>query len=133
MDFLVGLHSLIRWVVVVVAVIALVRYALALAGRAQPSRMDRGLMSGYTGLLDLNVLLGLIVIVSASISAGQLAIVWVEHGVTNIIGVAVAHIFARRAQKQTDDKAVARLRLIGVVVSMAIIVVGVAIVDGWRR
>ncbi len=133
MDFLVGLHSLVRWVIVLVAVVALVRYALVLAGRAQPGGMDRGLMSGYTGLLDLNVLLGLIVIVSASISAGQLAVVWIEHAVTNIIGVAVAHIFARRVKKQTDEKVAERERLIGVVVSMLIIVVGVALVNGWQR
>src|SRR5512143_3247535 len=99
MDFVVGVHGLVRWLVVIVAVVAVVRYLLVMTGRAQPSGMDRGLMSGYTGLLDLNVLLGLILIVGLSISAGQVSLLWIEHAVTNIVGVAVAHIFAQRAKK----------------------------------
>ncbi len=133
MDFIVGLHSLVRWLVVIVAVVAVVRYALVMAGKAQSSGMDRGLMSGYTGLLDLNVLLGLIIIVGLSISAGQVLAVWIEHAVTNVIGVAVAHIFAQRAKKMDDAKLKARTNLLGVIVSIVIIVVGVTLVGGWAR
>jgi len=133
MDFIVGLHSLVRWLVVIVAVIAVVRYALVLAGQAQSSGMDRGLMSGYTGLLDLNVLLGLIIIVGLSIGAGQVLMVWIEHAVTNIIGVAAAHFFAQRAKKVEDAKLKARTNLLGVVSSILIIVVGVALIGGWAR
>ena len=128
MAFVLTLHSIVRWLVVIVAVIAVVRYALVMAGRAQPSGMDRGLMSGYTGLLDVNVLLGLILIIGLGFTLPA-----IEHAVTNVVGVAVAHIFARRARKPTDEKAAARQRLIGVVVSILIIVVGVAIVGGWGR
>ena len=133
MDFIVGLHSLLRWLVVIVAVAAVVRYTLVLAGQAQSSGLDRGLMSGYTGLLDLNVLLGLIIIVGLSISAGQVLMVWLEHAVTNIIGVAVAHFFAQRAKKLEDPKLKARTNLLGVVISIAIIVVGVMLVGRWAR
>jgi len=133
MNFIVGLHSLVRWLVVIAAVIAVVRYALVMAGKAKSSGMDHGLMSGYTGLLDLNVLLGLIIIIGLSISAGQVLLVWLEHAVTNIIGVAVAHFFAQRAKKIEDAKLKARTNLLGVVISIAIIVVGVAAVGGWAR
>jgi hypothetical protein len=133
MDIILGLHGLVRWLVVIVAVVAVIRYGLVMAGRAQPGGMDRGLMSGYTGLLDLNVLLGLILIVGLSISAGQLMLVWVEHAATNLVGVAVAHIFAQRAKKQADNQASIRQRLIGVVASLLIIIVGVTIVGGWAR
>jgi len=132
-DVIVGVHGLVRWLVVLVAAIAIVRYALILAGRAQASGMDRGLMSGYTGLLDLNVLLGLIIIVGLSISAGQVLPVWLVHAVTNIIGVAVAHIFAQRAKKMEDAQLKARTSLLGVVISILIIVVGVALIGGWAR
>ncbi len=133
MDFIVGVHGLVRWLVVIVAVVAVVRYLLVMTGRAQPSGMDRGLMSGYTGLLDLNVLLGLILIVGLSISAGQVMLVWLEHALTNIVGVAVAHIFARRARKVEAAQLKARANLLGVVISILIIVVGVTIVGGWAR
>ena len=129
MEFLVGIHGLVRWLVVIVAVVAVVRYALVMAGKAQPGGMDRGLMSGYTGLLDLNVLLGVIII----IGLGEWEMVQIEHAVTNIIAVAVAHVFAQRAKKIEDPKVKARTSLLGVVISLAIIVVGVALVGGWAR
>ena len=128
MGFVLTLHSIVRWLVVIVAVIAVVRYALVIAGRAQPSGMDRGLMSGYTGLLDLNVLLGLILIIGLGFTAQ-----YIEHAVTNIIGVVVAHIFAQRARKMEDARLKARTSLLGVVTSMVIIIVGVALVGGWAR
>ena len=129
MEFLVGVHGLVRWLVVIVAVVAVVRYALVMAGRAQSSGMDRGLMSGYTGLLDLSVLLGVIII----IGLGEWKIVQIEHAVTNIIAVVIAHIFAQRAKKIEDPKLKARTSLLGVVISILIIVVGVAFVGGWAR
>ena len=129
MGFILMLHSIVRWLVVIVAVVAIARYALALAGKTQPGGLDRGLMTGYTGLLDLNVLLGLIVL----IGLGLYSLPQIEHAVGNLIGVVVAHVFAQRARKQTDDKAIARLRLIGVVASILIIVAGVALVNGWQR
>ncbi len=122
------LHSIVRWLVVIVAVVALVRYALVVTGRAQSNGMDRGLMSGYTGLLDLNVLLGLILIIGLGFTAQR-----IEHAVTNIIGVAVAHILARRAGKIDDAKLKARTNLLGVLISIGIIVIGVALVGGWAR
>lgn len=133
MDFVLMLHSIVRWLVVIVGVVAIVRFALVMAGKAQSSGMDRGLMSGYTGLLDVNVLLGLILIVGLSIGAGQVLMVWIEHMTTNIIGVVVAHFFAQRAKKIEDPKLKARTNLLGVVISLAIIAVGVALVGGWAR
>ena len=43
----------------------------------------------------------------------------IEHAVTNIIGVVVAHIFAQRAKKIEDAKLKARTNLLGVVISLA--------------
>jgi len=57
----------------------------------------------------------------------------IEHMTTNIIGVVVAHVFAQRAKKIEDPKLKARTNLLGVVISLAIIVVGVALVGGWAR
>jgi hypothetical protein len=129
MDFVLTLHSIVRWLAVLVAVIAVVRFVLVMAGKAQSSGMDRGLMSGYTGLLDSNVLLGLILI----IGLGEWEAVQIEHAVTNVIGVVVAHFFAQRAKKIEDPKIKARTNLLGVVISILIIVVGVMFVGGWAR
>jgi hypothetical protein len=128
MEFVLTVHSIVRWLVVIVAVITVVRCALVMAGKAQSSEMDRGLMSGYTGLLDLNVLLGLILIVGLGFTTQR-----IEHAVTNISGVVVAHFFAQRAKKMEDAALKARANLLGVVISLLIIVVGVALIGGWAR
>jgi hypothetical protein len=121
-------HSIVRWLVVLVGVIAAVRAVLVMTGRPG-NKMDRGLMSGFTGLMDLNVLLGLILI----IGLGEWELVQIEHAVTNTIAVVVAHVFVARAKKIEDPKRKAQFHLLGVVVSLAIIVVGVALVGGWAR
>ena len=128
MDVVLTLHSIVRWLVVIVAVVAVARYALVMAGKAQSSGLDRGLMSGYSGLLDLNVLLGLILIVGLGFT-----LLRIEHAATNIIAVVAAHFLAQRAKKIEDAKLKARTSLLGVVVSLAIIVVGVALIGGWTR
>jgi hypothetical protein len=128
MGIVLMVHSIVRWVVVLVGVVAAARAVMVMSGQSA-SKMDRGLMSGFTGLMDLNVLLGLILI----IGLGEWEMVQIEHAVTNTIAVIVAHIFVARAKKIEDPKRKAQFHLLGVVVSLAIIVVGVSLVNGWAR
>jgi hypothetical protein len=127
MGIVLMIHSIVRWIIVVVGVLAAVRAVMVLLGQPA-SKMDRGLISGYTGLMDLNVLLGVIAIVGLGFTTTR-----IEHAVTNIIAVAVAHIFVGRARKVGDAHRKAQFNLLGVVVSLAIIVVGVALVNGWAK
>ena len=129
MNVVLVLHSIVRWVIVLIGLVSFVRSLLVLTGRAPGSKMDRGLMSGFTGLLDLNVLLGLIVIVGL----GEWEPQQIEHAVTNVIAVVVAHIFAQRAKKIEDTKLKARMNALGVLISLLIIVLGVSFINGWAR
>jgi hypothetical protein len=131
MDFIVGLHSLVRWLVVIAAVIAIIRYVIDLVGKSPDMEMGRKLMMAYTILLDVNVLLGIILLVGRAIGVGQILPVWLEHATTNIVAVVVAHVFAARSRKMADSKRAAQWRLGGAVVSLLIVVAGVAVVGGW--
>ncbi len=132
MGFVLMLHSLVRWAIVAVGVIGLVRYALVMTGRMPGNKMDRGLMSGFTGLMDLNVLLGLIYLLWSGLATPiGFPFQRLEHAVTNVIAVVVAHIFAARAKKAADDKVMARNNLLGIVVSLVLVVVAVATIGGW--
>ena len=53
----------------------------------------------YTVLLDVNVLLGDHSVVGRAIGVGQILPIWIEHAVTNMIAVVIAHIFVARAQE----------------------------------
>ena len=133
MNVVLMLHSIVRWLVVLVGAVAAVRAVIVMTGKPG-NKMDRGLMSGYTGLLDLNVLLGFIYLLWSGLATPiGFPMARIEHAVTNIIGVAVAHVFVARAKKIEDPKRKAQFHLLGVVVSLAIIVVGVALVYGWTR
>ena len=131
MDFIVGLHSLLRWLTVIAAAAAIIRYVIDLAGQSPDTEMGRKLMMVYTILLDVNVLLGLILIVGRAMVLGQILPVWIEHAVTNFVAVIVAHIFAARSRKMEDPRRAARWRLGGVVISILMVVAGVAVVGGW--
>jgi hypothetical protein len=134
MNVVLVVHSIVRWVIVLLGVIGAVRYALVMTKRAPSNNMDRGLMAGYTGLLDLNVLLGFIYLLWSGLATPiGFPVVRIEHAVTNIIGVGVAHMFARRGKKIGDAQSKARSYLLGIVLSLAIIVVGVTLVNGWVR
>ena len=56
-------HSIVRWVIVLVGVIAAVRAVMVMNGADPATKWIAGLMSGFTGLMDLNVLLGVILII----------------------------------------------------------------------
>jgi hypothetical protein len=131
MDFIVGLHSIVRWLVVIAAAAAIIRYAIDLAGKSPNADLGRKLMLAYTVLLDVNVLLGMILIVGRAIALGQILPVWLEHATTNLVAVIVAHVFAARTRKMDDPRRAAEWRLGGVVVSLLMVVAGVAVIGGW--
>lgn len=128
MDFVLTLHGLMRWLIALVAVIALVRFALGWLNKMPYASMDRGLMAGYTGLLDLNLLLGLILLIGLG---GGFPQERVEHAVTMVLAVVVAHVSA--AWRKSDDATKKfRNNLMVVAVSMALVVLGVIrLRGGW--
>ncbi len=46
MDFLLVIHSWVRWVIVLVAIVAVVKFAMGMARRSDYDRMSTGLMAG---------------------------------------------------------------------------------------
>ena len=55
MSFVLKLHGELRWLVALVAVIAIVKFGVGWALRTEFKAIDRGLMAAFTGLLDLNL------------------------------------------------------------------------------
>lgn len=60
MNILFLAHSGLRWLVCLVAVMALIKFLIGWLRGGQFKGMDRGLMSGFSGLMDLQVTLGII-------------------------------------------------------------------------
>jgi len=124
-DFLLSLHSIVRWVVVVVALIALVKFAAGWLGKMPFKSMDRGLMSGFTGVLDLQFLLGLILLFVKGFEPYRL-----EHAGTMIVALVLVHL-ARR-WRSAPDTIRFRNNFLVILVAMLLIIVGVYVLpQGW--
>ena len=128
MAFVLEIHGLVRWLVALIAIVAIVKFAMGWLRNMPFTPADRGIMSAYTGLMDLNLLLGLILLFGLG---GGFPMHRIEHATTMIIAVVVAHLSA--IWKKSDDSAKKfRNYLIVVVVSIVLIVMAVIrLRGGW--
>jgi len=125
---LLTIHSIVRWVAVVVAIAAVVWFLMVWLGGRRNERADRGLMSAFAGLLDTQVLLGILLI----ITGGGLVSYRIEHTVTMLLAVAAAHVPMRWRKAEPSIRA--RNNLIAIVVALVLVFVGVArLPGGWSR
>ncbi len=120
------IHSWVRWIIVVVAVVAVVKFAAGWLLGGRFGGMDRGLASGFSGLLDLQFLLGIILLLLAGLATFR-----IEHDVAMIVAVLVGHLPMR--WKNAPDTERFRNTLIAVVAAVVIIVVGVIPLGGASR
>ena len=128
MEFLLKFHGGVRWLVALVALIAIVRLGLGWLRRSEYKGMDRGLMAAFSGLLDLNALTGLILLFGLG---GGLMRHRLEHLATMVLALIAAHLSViwRRSD---NDAAKFRNNLVVILVAIVFVVVGVVrLRGGW--
>ena len=128
MSFILKLHGELRWLVALVAVIAIVKFGVGWVRRTEFKGMDRGLMAAFTGLLDLNLVLGAILLFSLG---GGLIPYRIEHVTTMLLAIVIAHtsVIWRRSD---DPVKKFRNNLIAVAVASILVLVGVTrLRGGW--
>jgi hypothetical protein len=129
------LHSIVRWVVVLVALIALVRFALGWVRGGSFAGMDRGLTAGFSGLMDVQGALGLIYLVWAGLDGQGFPLYRIEHALMMVVAIAVSHLASR--WKNAPDRVRYRNSLFGVLGALALVFMGVLVLPGgaarWTR
>ena len=70
MEILFKAHSGLRWLVLLVAIISIVAFLLTWLRQSRDSPADRKLMAAFTGILDLQTLLGIILLLWSGLGAG---------------------------------------------------------------
>jgi hypothetical protein len=60
METLLSIHSILRWFIIILATLTVFKFAASWAGNGSFKGMDRGLVSALSGLVDAQVLLGLV-------------------------------------------------------------------------
>ena len=132
MNFLFVTHSHLRWLVLLVAIVAVVKFAIGWLRGGEFKGMDRGLASGFSGLLDLQVTLGLIFLIWTGLTGAGFPMFRIEHGITMIVAAVVAHLPAR--WKNAADKVRFRNTLFCILGALLLIYVGVmSLPGGWSR
>ncbi len=125
MDIVRTFHGEMRWLVTIVAVIAIIKFALGLIRKEKYGRLDRGLMSGLVGLVDFNFLLGLILLFPLGFDNRTR----LEHIGTMLIVVLLGHSNAIWKKSGNSGK-LFRNNLILVVVMLALVFVAVQTIRG---
>jgi hypothetical protein len=120
------LHSLVRWLIILVGVIAAIKFAMGWMQKASVAKMDRGLLSGFSGLIDLQALLGIIVL----FGMGFDAMYRIEHAVTMVIAAVIAHLPMR--WKKDESANALRNNLFVVIGVFVIIILGIGVLPGMR-
>ena len=128
LNFLINLHDGIRWIVVVLILIVLIKSLIGWLGNQSYTKLDRQLWMGMVNAVGIQFLLGLIILIWLLIIAGFVRQHW-EHAITNFIAIGIIMYAARF--KKLPDNLHHRNKFIAVLVSSLLIVVAVAAVGGW--
>lgn len=130
METLLLIHSHTRWLILIVALIAIVKFLIGWLRGSAFKGMDRGLIAGFSGLMDLQVTVGLVFLIWTSAVGVPFTPNRIEHLTTMIIAAVIAHLPAR--WKNSPDTIRFRNTLFCVIGAMALVFLGVVrLRGGW--
>ncbi len=126
------LHSIVRWLAIAMAMVVFIRLLAGLAQRRPYDPSLRSLMAAFAALMDVQLLLGALFFVWSGLlspSAFSLRYRW-EHLVMMLIAVMIAHVPA--FQRNPPDGRKYAVSLTAVLLTLALIIVGVSLLPGNR-
>lgn len=131
---LLPLHSYLRWLIVIVAITAIVKFAIGWLRGGAFKGMDRALAAAFSGTLDLQATLGLINLLWLGFSAdgGGFTRQRLEHAFIMILAAVLGHLPAR--WKNSPDGVRFRNAFFCILGALLLIYIGVATLPGgWAR
>lgn len=128
MSTLYRIHSDWRWIIVVLAIVAVARLAVGLLGRQPYDRSSRILTRLFGISVDIQVLIGLVYFLWQGIENDLWPRYRFEHMVVMIVAAAVAHLPAR--WRSAPDQIRYRNDLLAVLAAIVLIFIGVLLLPG---
>ena len=119
MNFLYQAHSGLRYLVLLAGLAALVTLAIGYFTN-RPSGAAKGLAAAFTGLLDLQVLLGIALVISGVFYGALMG-----HLMMMVLAVLAEHGSSVLAKRTPDARKATQMRLMGVVAALLLIVFGI--------
>ncbi len=140
--FLLALHNLVRWLILLAALFAIIQALIGWLGRKDWTRLDNIAGLAYVGLMDLNVLLGLILYLflspltqaafsdfGAAMGNSTLRFFAVEHLTVMIIALVLAHIGRSASKKAVEVTKKHRAAAIWFIISFVAVLLAIP----WGR
>ena len=118
-------HGLVRWLVLIAGLLVILRAGWGWFSNLSYEKPDNILGAAFTGLVDLNVLLGIIVFIALA-SAIQHPAAEI-HAAIMIVSAVIAHV-ARRLSRSREGKVKHLFQGVGVLVTFVLILVGIQFV-----
>jgi hypothetical protein len=132
MSFLLSAHSYVRWLILIVALVAVIKFAIGWRRGSAFQRIDSIFASAFSGAMDLQALLGLILLIWGGVAGKGFPSFRIEHAVTMAVAAVVAHLHV--LWKNTEDKKRFRYSLFIILDTLVIVFFGVArLPGGWGR
>jgi hypothetical protein len=130
MLFILTLHSILRWVTIIVAVAALIKFGIGWFGKKPYDNTANRLRVGFTSLMDVQLLLGGFYLVLG----GLMGIGWpsyrLEHLGIMVVAVVLAHLTS--LGKDKGDNIRYRNGFLFELASLVVVVIGVSLLPGGR-
>lgn len=121
-------HSLVRWVIEIVSAIALIWFLLVWLRGLRSERLDRGLMAAFSGVIDIQVFLGIIYILWSGFAGAGFPRYRIEHAIIMIVAAVLAHLSVR--WRDSDYRLRARNNLFLILGVMVLVIIGLSRVPG---
>lgn len=128
MNILLMIHSILRWVILLVAVIAIVVFLVSWLRRSPLQGVDRGLMSGFSGLMDLQATLGIVILIWSGLAGSGFPRYRLEHGLIMVLAAVVAHLSAR--WKNAEEPLRYRNYFLIILASLVLVMIGILVLPG---
>jgi len=132
--FILATHNIVRWLVLIAAVVAIVRAFIGWLGKKEWSKADNLTGLIYVSLMDLNLLLGLILYIflspltraaftdfGAAMADSTLRFFAVEHIFGMIVALVLGHVGRVLSRKATGTAKKHRIVAIGFTLSFLVI------------
>ncbi|HET7229382.1 MAG TPA: hypothetical protein VFJ16_05235 [Longimicrobium sp.] len=114
-------HSGLRYLVLIAGVVALIVMAMGAFGQRPFGKPSRISLAAFSGLLDLQILLGIVMVVLGCFYGALMG-----HLMMMIVAAVALHGLSVYARKQADPRRAHTIGLVGVVLAVALIVGGIS-------
>lgn len=125
------IHGLWRWVVALVALAALVKFAIGWFGKGKVTSLDKQLALAYAIVITIQLVLGVINLIIKLTQGIFIGSLYPEHIVYGLVATGLAHAIPMRKDERPDDRRF-RMGFIFVLASLAIVLLSVVRMrGGW--